>query len=169
MNRKLFNTYIESLTQKHGAEIVQFYKSQGFNTLSRNGLFCKEDDDQMRYYGLDDSGNFDNVPLKYARNIITLEQAKRLASESDKVYPRVMLVNQRDDIKTAERRVVFMEKNGHYLAWAHSETIEDAEKQFVPINWKYAWELEELKNRFPFELSVQDQKRIMKVACANLS
>lgn len=38
---------------------------------------------------------------------------------------RVMLVSNKNDIKSAEERVVFMEKDGHYLAWSSVKTLKE--------------------------------------------
>jgi len=165
MNKKLFGIYVESLTREHGAEIIKFFQSQGFNTSTYVGDVCKERGNVNRFYGVGNSGKFYNLSLEEATNILTLEKARELVGENGKTYPRVMLVNDVDDIKNAFKRVVFMEKNGNYLAWINAESFEDSEKECSTACWKYAWEINKKPSRFPFELSSENQKRIMKVAC----
>ena len=63
---------------------------------------------------------------------------------AEKTYPRVMLVSF-DGIHWGNQRVVFMEKNGGFLAWAFAETLEEAEKQTNIIFWKYAKEIEPIQ------------------------
>lgn len=54
-----------------------------------------------------------------------------------------MYVNDDDDLEEAiklnNRRVVFMEKCGKYVAWNNAKTIEDADKSISTTSWKYAW------------------------------
>ncbi len=84
----------------------------------------------------------------------------------EKTYPRVMLISNTNDIDTAIKRVVFMEKCEKYVAWQGAETLEEAEKQTACITWEYAWELEE-HTLFPFSLQPQDAQSIIDIACNN--
>lgn len=59
-----------------------------------------------------------------------------------KEYPRVMMVS--DSGITWIPRVVFMEKEGRYLAWNNVWTIEGAKGIFITVAWLYAKEVEEL-------------------------
>lgn len=83
MNEKLLNTQIEALDRKHGAEIVQFYKDNGFNVGLFAGSESKEDNSECRWYGVDIKGFFDNRE-KESSNIktITLEEAKTLVNNT---------------------------------------------------------------------------------------
>lgn len=62
-----------------------------------------------------------------------------------KEYPRVMMVSNSpiDGKDIGFKRVVFMEKNGKYLAWICAETLEEAEKEVEIIAWDCAKEIEE--------------------------
>jgi hypothetical protein len=76
-----------------------------------------------------------------------------------------MLVNSKNDITTASQRVVFMEKNGKYLAWYDVKTLKEAEKIMMNVSvWDFAWELEE-KTRFPFKLTPFNAQKIISIAC----
>ena len=66
----------------------------------------------------------------------------------EKTYPRVMLVS--SDKKQWVKRVVFMEKCGGFLAWAHEETLEKAEKKIDTMFWSYAKEIE------PIEVTMEE-------------
>ena len=54
-------------------------------------------------------------------------------------YPRVMLVS--DDEENWWPRVVFMEKNGKFIAWNYAKTIEEAGEVCKTTVWLYAKEL----------------------------
>jgi len=164
MNKKLLNTRIEALTPEHGKQIIEFYKSQGFNIDDYTGNNNKLQGDTYRYYGVNVIGNFYGSKFNIDFKILTLEEAKLLVQE--KTYPRVMLVNSENDIKTASQRVVFMEKNGKYLAWYDVKTLKEAEKIMNVAVWDFAWELEE-KARFPFTLSPLNAQKIIIIACDN--
>jgi hypothetical protein len=154
MNKKLLNTCIEALTSDHGKEIVNFYRSQGFDTGSYTSGY--------RYYGINVNGTFSNYFSDILVTLLTLKEAKLLVQE--KTYPRVMLVNDENNIKTAFQRVVFMEKNSYFLGWGHAKTFEEAEKEMDIYHWAFAWELEE-KTRFPFTLYPFNAQKIISVAC----
>lgn len=85
MNAKLLNTQIEALTIKHGAEIVKFYKENGFDTFTFDGILCREDNDEDRWYGVDGNGIFRERSENSGLTTITLEQAKALVQEPE--YP----------------------------------------------------------------------------------
>lgn len=55
-------------------------------------------------------------------------------------YPKVMLVSN-DGIQWI-KRVVFMEKNSHYISWMGAESLEDAQSVLGTSVWKYAREVE---------------------------
>ena len=40
------------------------------------------------------------------------------------------------------KRVVFMEKCGRFLAWSSKESIESAENEVDTVSWKYAKDIE---------------------------
>ena len=164
MNKKLLNTRIEALTYTHGQQIVDFYKSQGFDTGDYIGCNNRLDGDNRRYYGVKSNGDFRNSSFSTDFTLLTLEEAKLLVQE--KTYPKVMLVSNVNKIETAETRVVFMEKNGKYLAWNGVETLEEAEDEINVVNWNFAWELEE-KTRFRFTLTPFNAQNILKIACNN--
>lgn len=59
-------------------------------------------------------------------------------------YPKVMMVSTypiTDDNKGI-KRVVFMEKNGKYLAWMHATTLEEAKEETGTTAWRYAKDIE---------------------------
>lgn len=51
-------------------------------------------------------------------------------------YPKVMMVG--NYYPLTEKRVVFMEKCGKFIAWTNVETIEDTETVLDTCSWKYA-------------------------------
>ena len=56
-------------------------------------------------------------------------------------YPKVMLVGDLPQIKRAVKRVVFMEKDGAFLAWTRAETLEEAKTILDCTAWAYAWDI----------------------------
>ena len=170
MNKKLLNTYIKSVKKEDGPAIVKFYKEQGFDIGDLEGKNYEEDGDYSIYYGVDNTGDFDNKPIFQITNegikILTLEEAIALVSE--KQFPRVMLVSSNNNITTSCKRVIFMKKNDKYIAWNNAETLEEAENVTDATAWNYAWEVEELKvSRFPFSLNPVYAKKIINIACDN--
>jgi hypothetical protein len=162
--KKLLNTRIEALNEAHGQQIVDFYKSQGFDAGGFFGCNNRLDGDNRRYYGVKSNGDFESSFFGTDFTLLTLEEAKLLVQE--KTYPRVMLVSNVNNIEAASQRVVFMEKNGYFLAWENAKTLEEAENELNIFNWDFAWELEE-KTRFPFTLTPFNAQNILKIACNN--
>ena len=66
---------------------------------------------------------------------------ERYPKEVKKEYPRVMAVS--NDEKDWHKRVVFMEKNGKFIAWNCAENLEQAKSYFWTSPWLYAREVEE--------------------------
>lgn len=82
----------------------------------------------------------------------------------EKTFPRVMWVNHLNDINTAFKRVVFMQKNGRFISWRSAETLEDAQEQYSTSAFHYAWEIKE-KTIFPFNLKPELAQKIIDMAC----
>jgi hypothetical protein len=59
-----------------------------------------------------------------------------------KSYPKVMWVSLDGSFKSKYKRVVFMEKNGHFFAWDSAETIEGAECATSVATWSYAKDID---------------------------
>lgn len=59
-------------------------------------------------------------------------------------YPKVMMVSDIEIIRLNKGlpRVVFMEKNGFYLAWKNAETLEESESEYEITPWKFAKDIE---------------------------
>ena len=59
-------------------------------------------------------------------------------------YPKLMMVSSYPITYKNKgwKRVVFMEKNGKYLAWGSAETLEQAEHVAESSTWKYAKDIE---------------------------
>jgi len=53
-------------------------------------------------------------------------------------YPKVMEVSIYKDFRDSLKRVVFMHKNGMYLAWAGAATLEEADSEVEVTPWPYA-------------------------------
>ena len=122
------NKVIKVLDREHGKKVIEFFKQY----CDTRGL---EGTDIGYYYGII-NGEFDiwsdTEVRRYNAEIIELPE--------EKTYPRVMLVS--DDKRAWGKRVVFMGKNGGFLAWGFAETLEEAEKTVAISFWKYAKEIE---------------------------
>ncbi len=133
------NVVVEALTKEHGKEIIDTFKSLGFDTGNLFGDSCKESYCSFRFYGVIDDkfDNYEYVQLRSDAKILTLGELKSLKESNN--YPKVMLVS--DDEIEWRKRVVFMEKNGVFLAWANAQTLEGAERKTDATCWKYAKDL----------------------------
>lgn len=70
-------------------------------------------------------------------------------------YPKVMEVSNYSDFKTFEVRVVFMEKNGMYLAWNYAKTMEEAENTVAITSWTYARDIN-IQPQKEVELTIEE-------------
>ena len=125
----LNNTVIKVLNEEHGTKIIEFYKKNGYNTGS--------------YYGTNIGyhyGVYNNTFSWYSDTDIRRFPLKVIDLPKEKEYPKVMMVSNTliTDTSLCYKRVVFMEKQGKYLAWQYAETIEVAEKETTIASWKYA-------------------------------
>lgn len=55
-------------------------------------------------------------------------------------YPKVMEVSNNN--VSWQKRVVFMEKNGNFLAWVDAKSIEEAENEIYTYTWGFAREIQ---------------------------
>ena len=124
------NKVIKVLNLEHGAKVIEFFK-QYCDTGELKGYNIGN------YYGII-NGEFDS----WREDKITRANAEiiELPEAEEKTYPRVMLVSNDKDFW--DKRVVFMEKCGGFLAWIDANNLEDAEKEKRVVFWNYARELE---------------------------
>lgn len=77
-------------------------------------------------------------------------------------YPKIMEVSNFYDFKDKFTRVVFMKKNGKYLAWYGAETFKEAEEMISVSLWEYAREIDpfrELKEAYKQGKTIQCVKK----------
>jgi|GEM_PF-4747932 len=67
-------------------------------------------------------------------------------------YPKVMMVSDSGD--SWLRRVVFMEKNGRFLAWSNAETPKSAEGEYRVVDWKLATDIKPKPEPQPVEITI---------------
>lgn len=152
-NKKLLGVFIKQ-TPENRQELKEFLESN-----SEDAEFCNlaYTNVKLDHYGLDKNGEIewlseDAVLLK-GYKILTLPEAKALIQGTP--YPKVMWVW--DEGEDKKKRVVFMEKNGQYLAWHNAETIEDSEKEIETVCWYFAEDIEEEPKKLPtIELTLED-------------
>ena len=132
------NKVIKVLDEKHGKKVIEFFKQY----CDTGGL---EGDNIGCYYGIID-GKFHFWEPDELRYYVEIVEIIELPEE--RAYPRVMLVS--NDKINWKKRVVFMEKNGGFLAWGFFETLEEAEKIVSTTFWKYAKEIE------PIEVTLEE-------------
>ena len=130
------NKVIKVLNKEHGKRVIEFFKQYcdtGDFEGSRTGV----------HYGIV-NGKFD----VWSTYEIRLYNAEIIELPEEKTYPRVMLVS--DDKIDWNKRVVFMEKCGGFMAWYNAETLEEAENITDTRFWNYAKELE------PIEVTLEE-------------
>ena len=125
------NKVIKVLDEEHGKKVIKFWK-QYCNTSVMRG------DTVGSYYGVI-NGRFDFWDIDELKNY----NAEIIELPEEKTYPRVMLVS--DDKIKWYKGVVFMKKNGGFLAWEFAETLEEAEKIVGTGFWMYAKEIDPIQ------------------------
>ena len=122
------NKVIKVLDEEHGKRVIEFWKKHcDTGSLAGNNPDC--------YYGIID-GTFH----LYDIDEVQASNAQIILLPEDSTYPRVMLVSD-DNMNWDNKRVVFMEKCGGFLAWEGAETLKEAENETSTIFWKYAKEI----------------------------
>ena len=134
------NTVIKVLDKEHGKRVIEFFKAHGVNTSTYQGT-CYD-----VYYGVID-GVFSYYNVKELPPHVTA-----IELPTERTFPRVMYVSMHDNITyKSEKRVVFMQKNGKYIAWNKAETIEASESETRTSSWNFAKEVDEVEQ--PIELT----------------
>jgi len=87
---------------------------------------------------------FDGKNTLAIANIFT-HPVKIIQADDEPFVERVMEVSA--DGASWEKRVAFMERNGHVLCWTDVETIEEAKKIKYSTSWKYAREIQPVNPR----------------------
>ena len=128
MNMNVENKFIECLSVEHGAKIVEFFVKHG----AKNPKNYCGDAVGLCYGVINGYLTFIGKREVYEIGGEIIELPK------ENVYPKVMMVSDCPITKGCKKRVVFMEKQGKYLAWQYAETIEAAEKETTIASWKYA-------------------------------
>ena len=131
------NKVIKVLDVEQGKRVIEFWKKY-CDTRGLNG------DSIGYYYGIM-NGFFDVWTTVEVRQ----DNAEIIELPEEKTYPRVMLVSN-NNANWDNRRVVFMEKCGGFLAWKHAETLEEAENEKYTTCWRYAKEIE------PIEVTMEE-------------
>lgn len=136
-NEKLIGVFIKA-TPENRKELKEFWEANSECARLHNYDYTLT---SPECYGLSKDEEFgaihESIVLNEGYKILTLPEAKALISE----YPKVMWVWDYDENK-AFKRVVFMEKNNHYLAWVNVKTIKDAEKEIMVTAWRNAKDIE---------------------------
>ena len=125
----LNNTVIRVFNKEHGLKVIEFYKKNGYDTKWFYGS-------NIGYH----YGVYNNNFSWYTNSEMERFNFKVIELPEEKEYPKVMMVSDAPITKgnNGQKRVVFMEKQGKYLAWANAETLEDAEKEVDSYTWEYA-------------------------------
>lgn len=133
MNQKLNNTCIKCESVEHGAEIVKFYKDNGWDNFALGN-------NVGQFYGVFD-GTFNNLNLPFGKKVLTLQEAKDLVKENQ--YPKVMWVSEFEDFRNKVQRVVIAYKCNVYIYWSKAKTIEEAENEVTTVTCNYAKDIED--------------------------
>ena len=122
--------FIKCLNEAHGAKIVEFFEKHG----AKNSKNYWGDAVGLCYGVI-------NGYLTFTRQSDVYEMGGEIIElPKENVYPKVMMVSNTfiTDTSRCYKRVVFMEKQGKYLAWQYAETIEASEKETSIASWSYA-------------------------------
>ena len=130
MNMDVNKKFIKSLSVEHGTKIVEFFVKHG----AKNPKNYWGDAVGLCYGVIDGRLTFltQSGVCEIGGEIIELPE--------ENGYPKVMMVSDCPITKgnKGQKRVVFMEKQGKYLAWANVETFEKAETECDVTIWLYA-------------------------------
>jgi len=99
--------------------------------------------------------NFENQWMAVSQTSLPTQSVKLFLTKG---YPKVMWVSLDGTFNFKYKRVVFMEKNGHFFAWDRAETIEGAECATNVATWFYAKDIEE-----PKEYTMQEIADALKI------
>ena len=111
-----------------------------------------------KYYYLYENGIWDSGILNI-KNLPTQSVKDFLKKD----YPKVMWVSDKEPVLDGIKRVVFMEKNGGYLAWCDAMTIEESKFETRVSFWKFAKDIEE-----PKEYTMQEIADALKIDVKDL-
>ena len=142
------NQVIEALDRAHGSKVIEYWKSQGVDTLLMEGFNTKSNNTKNRYYGIinDTFGCFSietikdtnteiiELPCDFA-NEFTSEQMERaiyLKSKGfgleDRPFPKPMLVSMfpfGNSAYNTQTRVVVAAGNGYAVGVHNCESLDD--------------------------------------------
>lgn len=151
------NQVIETLDLEHGKKVIEYWKSKGVDVRCYTGNKIKEDDSELRFYGVID-GCFDI----YSERQVAENNAEIIElPKEENPFPRVMFVS--NDGNEWYKRVVFMKKCDRYLAWNKAKTIEESESISSITAWRYAKEIEPKQHTITLSdlnSKIEDIKRI---------
>jgi hypothetical protein len=121
-------------------EIVRHEHLDNYPIVDDEG--CRYDYDGRYFYS-------DKLPTIFTHPI------KIIHADDEPFVERVMEVS--NNGSTWSKRVVFMKKDGYYMAWFMAETIEAAQTEFDTSLWKYAREIQPVNPRIA-EIESQIQR-----------
>src|SRR5690554_3378523 len=75
-------------------------------------------------------------------------------------YPKVMEVSIYKDFRSPWERVVFMKKNGMYLAWKGAETFDEADSEVEVTPWPYARDIAPELDIETFKIDARDMETV---------
>lgn len=125
------NQVIEVLNRKHGAKVIDYFKSKGANTDGYMGNCTKEEGDLDRYYGV-----INNVFRGCSLNTVEDNNAEIITLPEDKTFPRKMLTSN-NGTYWDEREVIFFANGMYFAKWG-------SDKDFAR-GYLYAKEIDEHK------------------------
>jgi hypothetical protein len=118
--------------------------------INRNRTECEIVVDEGEYY--EQNGKYYDSDVNAT---IFTHPIKIIHADDEPFVERVMEVS--NNGSTWSKRVVFMKKDGYYMAWFMAETIEAAQTEFDTSLWKYAREIQPVNPRIA-EIESQIQR-----------
>lgn len=120
-NFEIYNIDVDGTFESVGGKINLFK----FKTQQRGSDFVI----LYGYNNLKDTCGYAEI-ISYNKDVSEPEKSE---------YPKVMLVS--DNKVNWKQRVVFMEKNGHFISWRYVDTIEMAKDVVKTNSWNFAKDL----------------------------
>lgn len=144
------NKVIEVLNEEHGKQVIEFWKSKGFNVRNFKGENSRANLCNHRFYGI-----IDRKFNCYNGTEVMKSSAEIIELPKDNPYPKVMEVSTSKyfNPESTSKRVVIMEKCGKFIAWNKATTLKETENVTATSAWDYARDIEDTKVK---ELTLQD-------------
>lgn len=126
--QEVIDKMLERQVEQGNPKNIKTFIENKYSVKHRGGFNWKESEEGHEFWAeVIVDRNFDLFFEKYPK-------------QSPSIYPKLMMVDDNPITKenTGIKRVVFMEKNNRFLAWADVDSFEEAEKTNHIVSWNCA-------------------------------